>query len=142
MTFFLFYFCSRLNLIESGFCLVGTLADTHSNRGFIWFTYMHPFRTIRFFPQHEMLRVSLTPWRKRFAVIAGFPLSGPPRGNAPLLLWVFLVGPLWLDPSPFPFKGEISLPNTILTTQRYLRVFGWTPRLCLLKAKFRSLTRY
>ena len=71
-----------------------------------------------------------------FPSIAGFPLSGPPRGNAPLLLFVFLVGPLWLDPSPFPFKGEISLPNTILTTQRYLRVFGWTPRLCLQKAIF------
>ena len=55
---------------------------------------------------------------------------------------VFLVGPLWLDPSPLPFKGEISLPNTILTTQRYLRVFGWTPRICLLKAKFHSLTRF
>ena len=93
-----------------------------------------------FFPQHEMLRVSLTPWRKRFAVIAGFPLSGPPRETRGYCYWkVFLVGPLWLDPSPFPFKGEISLPNTILTTQRYLRVFGWTPRRCLLKALFGPL---
>ena len=37
----------------------------------------------------------------------------------------------WLDPSPLTFKGEISLPNAILTTQRYFGavvVFGWTPR--------------
>ena len=80
----------------------------------------------------------------------------PPSGKRPIIIVVgvfFLVGPLWLDPSPLPFKGEISLPNTILTTQRYFLVgplvwffwldpFGWTPRLSLLKAKFHSLTRF
>ena len=28
----------------------------------------------------------------------------------------------WLDPSPLPFKFDISLPNAILTTQRYFGV--------------------
>ena len=46
------------------------------------------------FPQHLCGWVSLTPWRKRFVVIAGFPLSGPRRGNAKLLSL------LSLDPSP------------------------------------------
>ena len=52
-------------------------------------------------------------WRKRFAVIAGFPLSGPPPRKRAVIGGRFLVGPL----------------------------FGWTPRLSLLKGKanFHSL---
>ena len=62
-----------------------------------------------------MLRVSLTPWRKRFAVIAGFPLSGPPPGK-PVV-----------EGCCYGFFGWTP--------------FGWTPRLSLLKGKanFHSL---
>ena len=51
----------------------------------------------------------------------------------------------WSDPSPLPFNFEFSFPNAIIITQRYLGAvvvyFGWTPRLQLLKATFRALTR-
>ena len=77
-------------------------------------------------PTTLILWVSLTPWRKGFPVIAGLPLSSPPWGNARILLlsdisfWGW--GPwdiiCWLDPSPLPFKFDISFHNAILTTQR------------------------
>ena len=62
-----------------------------------------------------MLRVFLTPWRKHFAVIAGFPLSGPPAVKRVVV--IIIVG----------FFGWTP--------------FGWTPRLSLLKGKanFHSL---
>ena len=77
------------------------------------FFRLEPKRITKLFP--TTLWVCLTPWSQRFAVIAGFPLSALPWGNARLLLLhvFFLVGPL-----------------------------AWTPRLCLSKATFRSLTRF
>ena len=93
------------------------------------------------FPTTFMLRVSLTPWRKRFAVMAGFPLSAPPQQTRGCYCCCYLLDPSLLDPSPLPFKGgfrsltRFSLHNDILAV-------CWTPRLCLSKAIFHSLTRF
>ena len=82
------------------------------------------FQSSPFFsPQHLCWWVSLTPWRKRFVVIAGFPLSGPPRGNAKLLSS--------LDPSP-SCKQIARLVNKLieihaLTPQRYTTIWYILP---------------
>ena len=92
------------------------------------FDFFGSFAICLFFPITFMLRVSFTPWRKRFAVIAGFPLSGPSGKRAVVIVIVIVI------------KGDVLLSNPIFTTQRY---FGcWTPLLCLSKAMFHSLTRF
>ena len=102
--------------------------------------------THRLFPTTLMLRVSLTPWRKRFAVMAGFPLSAPQQ-TCGCCYYCCLLDPSLLDPSPLPFKGgfrsltRFSLHNDISAVGPLL-FCCWNPLLWLSKAIFRSLTRF
>ena len=77
---------------------------------------MGPAPRQSFFPTTFMLRVSLTPWRKRLSVIAGFPLFRPPRANARRVVYLLFVFFLSTDLLP---GAILALSNAIPSTQRY-----------------------
>ena len=87
---------------------------------FCWTPIFYIIKYITFFfPTTFMLRVSLTPWRKRFAVMAGFPLSAALQQTRGCC-YCCLLDPSLLDPSPLPFKADILVCNAIFSTQWYL----------------------
>ena len=101
------------------------------------------FCIFSYFSHNIKLWVSFSPWRKRFVVIAGFPLSGPSRVNAMMLLFVVVFFGSFAKQIAFLFKGKFPLPKAIFSTQRYFGlvvvVVFWLLSYVVPKTKYTTL---
>ena len=68
------------------------------------------------------LWVSLTPWRKRFVVIAGFPLSGPPRGNG-RYYYCYYPPPLYKAKNEYVFVFRLLAFFILEPDYHYTKIF-------------------